>query len=366
MVIGRQTWFAMSEGTGLDTEQVLRIPASCKGAFVERLRRIPGIEEVACASRFASGMGAISARSYGPDGRPLQVEVAAVDYGFFHFYGLKPLAGQLPSPQHGGEGLAFGTPNAWQDGTYGGALPAAAVVNRAATRAMGFRSPQQAVGATFRMNSWNHAPVRILGVIPDFAYDATRGPPEPAFYPVIQDASSEITVRLQGGRIPETMATIRTAWKEAGEPRPLRTMFLSQFLDLIYADVLRQAWLIGALAAVAALIATLGLFGMAAFVCEQRTKEIGVRRALGASSADILRLMLWSFAQPVLWANLIAWPVGWWAMSRWLQGFSTRIALTPWYFLAAGAAAVAIAWLTVSYQSFRVARAKPVSALRYE
>jgi len=142
--------------------------------------------------------------------------------------------------------------------------------------------------------------------------------------------------------------------------------FNSEYLNQVYADVIREGWLIGALAGVAVLIAAMGLFGMAAFTAEQRTKEIGVRKAMGASTADVLRLMLWSFTQPVLWANLIAWPVAWWMMHRWLEGFAARIALSPGYFLAAGAAAVAIAWLTVSYQSLMVAKSKPVNALRYE
>jgi putative ABC transport system permease protein len=175
-----------------------------------------------------------------------------------------------------------------------------------------------------------------------------------------------ISVRLQAGRIPETRAAIEAAWRQDGEPRPLRMQLMSAFLDLVYADVQRQAWLIGALAGVAAFISALGLFGLAAFVSEQRTKEIGVRKALGASTLDILALIVWSFTRPVLVANLIAWPLGWWALDRWLQGFAQRISLSPWLFLAAGAAAFVIAALTVSGQALRVARAKPVGALRYE
>jgi len=368
LVISRQTRFAVNQATGLNTSQVLRIAAGCKGAFVERLRRIPGVEDLACSSTHASGFGELSQLSFMPDGRKFSMVVAPVDYDFFRFYGLKPLAGALPTPQHGEEGLAFGTPNTWADGNYAGTLPTAAVVNQAAVRAMGLGSPQHAIGATFHVNEKGRglAPVRIIGVIPDFSYDPTRGSPLPAFYPVIQGDSAIISVRLWAGRIPETMAAINAVWRQDGEPHPLRERFLSEFLNGVYADVLRQAWLIGALASVAGAISTLGLFGVAAFVSEQRTKEIGVRKAMGASAADILRLMLWSFAQPVLWANLIAWPVGWWAMSRWLQGFTAHIALSPWYFVAAGGAAVLIAWLTVSYQSFAVSRSKPVNALRYE
>ena len=119
-------------------------------------------------------------------------------------------------------------------------------------------------------------------------------------------------------------------------------------------------------AGLAIFIACIGLFALAAFTTERRTKEIGVRKAMGASTVDVVRLLLWQFARPVLWANLIAWPAAWWVMSRWLQGFAYRVGLSPWLFAGATALAVMIALATVSYQSLAVARAKPVSALRYE
>jgi putative ABC transport system permease protein len=368
MVIGRQTWFAINQATGLNTAQVLRISAGCKGAFVERVRRLPGVEDLACSSTYGGGLGSVSQLSFTPAGQKFAIIVTPVDYGFFRFYGLKPLAGGLPSPEHGEDGLAFGTPDIWADGHYAGRLPAAAVVNQAAVRAMRLGSPEQAIGAVFRVNEKGRglAPIRIIGVIPDYTYDLTEGPALPSFYPVIQDDSAIISVRLQAGRIPATLAAIREAWRQEGEPHPLRMRFLAEYLDALYAGVIRQAWLIGALAAVAGFISALGLFGLAAFVSEQRTKEIGVRKAFGASTADIVALLVWSFTRPVLVANLIAWPLGWWALDRWLHGFAQRISLSPWLFLAAGAAAFVIAALTVSGHALRVARAKPAGALRYE
>src|SRR6185312_2610310 len=316
MVIGRQTWFAINQATGLNTTKVLRISAGCKGAFVERLRRIPGVEDLACSSTYGGGLGSVSQLTFTPGGQKFAIAVVPVDYGFFRFYGLNPLAGALPSPAHGEDGLPFGTPDVWADGHYAGRLPTAAVINQAAVRAMSLGSPEKAIGATFRVNEKGRglAPIRIIGVIPDFTYDITQGPALPSFYPVIQDDSAIVSVRLQAGRIPDTRAAIEAAWRQDGEPHPLRMRFLTEYLDALYAGVIRQAWLIGALAAVAGFISALGLFGLAAFVSEQRTKEIGVRKALGASTADIVALLVWSFTRPVLLANLIAWPLGWWAL----------------------------------------------------
>ena len=118
--------------------------------------------------------------------------------------------------------------------------------------------------------------------------------------------------------------------------------------------------------ALALLLAAMGLFGLAAFTVERRTREIGVRKALGAHTSDVTRLLLWQFAKPVLAANLIAWPLVAWLMLRWLKGFAYHIDLPLWLFPAAAAAALSIALLTVSGHSMRVARAAPVKALRHE
>ena len=119
-------------------------------------------------------------------------------------------------------------------------------------------------------------------------------------------------------------------------------------------------------ALLAVIVACLGLFGLAAFTAERRTKEIGIRKVLGARSRDIVRLLAWQFSKPVIVANLIAWPVAWWLMRDWLNGFDQRIALGPAPFLTAAVLALGIAIVTVAGHAFRVARANPIHALRYE
>ena len=363
LVIANQTRFALTKGTGLDTDQVIVTGGpSCHGAFAERLGRIPGVKGFTCSSRQALGRSTFDEPIRTPDGRQLTAGIKPVDWGFFELYGLRALAGRLPDRSHGGDGTAFDDPRG------DNALPQGTVINQAMVRALGLASPQAAIGAVFQASNLpkQFTPLQIIGVIPDYAFDLTKGPVEPAYFPVVPDSDADLSFKVAADHIPETIAAVKAAWQASGPGIPLLWRFESDHLNQVYAGVIREGWLIGALAGVAVLIAAMGLFGTAAFTAEQRTKEIGVRKAMGASTAAVLRLMLWSFAQPVLWANLIAWPVGWWVMNRWLQGFAARIDLSPWYFLAAGGAALAIAALSVSGHALRVAGAKPVGALRYE
>jgi putative ABC transport system permease protein len=124
--------------------------------------------------------------------------------------------------------------------------------------------------------------------------------------------------------------------------------------------------LVDILSGIAIFIAGQGLFALAAFTAERRTKEIGIRKVLGARSRDIVRLLAWQFSKPVIVANLIAWPVAWWVMRDWLNSFDARIALGPTPFLLAGLLALAIAIGTIAGHAFKVARANPIHALRYE
>ena len=155
-------------------------------------------------------------------------------------------------------------------------------------------------------------------------------------------------------------------WKRIEGDAPLQRTFVTLFTMRLYIDTIVQGILITIAAVVALSIAALGLFALSAYTTERRTKEIGIRKAMGASSSDILRLLIWQFTQPVLWANLIAWPVSFVVLSGWLGGFAYHVGLEPWTFAAAAAAALAVAWVTVFIHALRVARAKPVGALRYE
>jgi putative ABC transport system permease protein len=371
LVIGRQTRFAMTSAVGLNTDQVLRIAVYCANrqgegdrAFVSRVAALPGVAASACSQGAAVGAGDQNSTALTGDGRSINAGLAPIGFGFFEVYGVKPLAGRLPSREHGEADQSLSTPGPSM------MMPKNVVINASLARALGFASPQDAVGKAFRIQHSQmpitYEPVTVIGVVPDVRFDLTKGPAKPLLYPVLPKWAGLLSVKVRAGRIPETLTAIDRLWTELGDPRPISRRFTSDFLNVVYAPTIRQGWLVGGLGVVALFLSCLGLFGLAAFVAERRTKEIGVRKAMGAATPDILRLLLWSFAQPVLWANLVAWPLGWWAMDQWLRGYSARISLSPAYFLAAGGAAVLIAALTVSFHAIRVARAKPGGALRYE
>jgi len=288
----------------------------------------------------------------------------AVDFGALEFYGLRPLAGRFFDHNHGDDGLlvngdAAGNPSV--------------VINETAMRKLGFSSPSQAIGKIVIWNRrrWSAKPTpgttgqsEIIGVSPDFALD-TRRQVLPQILYVDPISFSVLSVRLVGSQIPEALTAIDASWSQIKHTN-IHRRFLSQRLQDMYADIILQGTAITLGVGLAVAIAALGLFGLSAHSAEQRTKEIGIRKSMGAGTGDIMRLLMWQFTKPVLWANLIAWPSAGFLMSRWLQGFAHHVNMQPALFAASSALALVIALLTVSVHCWLVARAKPVAALRYE
>ena len=170
------------------------------------------------------------------------------------------------------------------------------------------------------------------------------------------------------GEVPALVQKIEAVWKEHFPLTPISHQFLTDMMDAQYAAEETQAQLFAAFSALAVVIACLGLYGLAAFTVEQRTKEIGIRKVLGASTLELVRLLVSQFSKPVLYANAIAWPLGWYFMSGWLESFEYRIDSSIILVVAfvAGLVALVVAWITVASRAVRVARTNPVHALRYE
>lgn len=243
------------------------------------------------------------------------------------------------------------------------------LVNRTAAQALGFGEPGAAVGKTFGFGingGGDLTPATIVGVVGDTRIRTLRDPLEPVVYLYDPTRTSQVLVRYAGANPSSVMDGIRRVWRKFEPEIPFQGRFAEDILAETYAAERARGALFLGFSGLAIAIACLGLYSLAAFATERRTKEIGIRKVLGATVRHIVRLLAWQFSKPVMLANLIAWPVAWWAMRDWLNGFDARIALTPGPFALAGLLALAVALATVSGHALRVARLNPIHALRYE
>jgi putative ABC transport system permease protein len=369
VTIWRQTDFALHDALRLDDSQVIRMAADCRSAFTQEVARIPGVKAVSCAHNSVLSIGAVNTVAVMPDRSLRTLGQGIVDVGFFEMHGLKPLAGRFFSRTQG-EDMVLDRPDP------GPELQPSIVLNESGARLLGFATPAAAVGRSVTWARWSAASTpggvppahasRVIGVVPDFTLGSVRDRIPASLYFVDPNATRFVLIKLDGRMIPETLRAIDMVWKRTGHDRPTAYVFENQAVQELYRDVITQGAALGVCSGLAICIACLGLFALAAFTTERRTKEIGVRKAMGADSLDVVKLLLWQFTKPVLWANLIAWPLAFWAMDQWLHGFAYRVDLPPWLFLSASAAAVLIAWATVSSHAWMVARGKAAAALRYE
>ena len=370
VTIARQTWYALNQGMRLDKDQVLFIAASpCTDRLRDAVLTVPGVKMAACvsASVIVPELSNILDDTV-IDGRRETMTVAPLDFGFFEVYGLKPLAGRLFDRNRPSDGFIAGS-----------AVNPPVVINETALKKLGFTSPQAALGHSIACHFHTNLdkafggeaalPSEIIGVVPDFTFGSMRALIQPTMYmvgPKVSYYSIALNAKLDGHHIPETLQGIDRVWKRIEGDAPIQRAFVTLFTMRLYIDTLVQGALITIAAVVALSIAALGLFALSAYTTERRTKEIGIRKAMGADTGDILKLLIWQFTKPVLWANLIAWPVSFLVLSGWLGGFAYHVDLAPWTFVVAAVAALVIAWATVFVHALRVALAKPVGALRYE
>ncbi len=247
----------------------------------------------------------------------------------------------------------------------------ALIINEAMARQMGW-APDEAVGKRFYGGGDGEPRGRIVGVVEDFHFTSLHQPVQPLVLALNTSPGAfnlfikYVAVRLAPDDVPGALAHVEQVWQRFVPNRPFDYFFLDERLDRLYKTEADMGRIAGAFALFALLVAGLGLFGLASYMAEQRTREIGVRKVMGASVNSILYLMTREFLQLVLIAFVIAVPLAYLAADRWLDGFAYSIDIAWWVFLLAGAAALGVALLTVSFQSVRAALVDPVKALRYE
>jgi putative ABC transport system permease protein len=203
-------------------------------------------------------------------------------------------------------------------------------------------------------------------VIKDFHIQSLHQQINPVMIRFMRGQPNYLIVKLISDSTPLTLLALENAWEEINPEIPLEYHFLNERIDQFYASEKKMGKIIMYFTVFALFIAALGLYGLASFISEQRTKEIGIRKAMGSSISRITYILSRDFARPVLLANLAAWPLAWFAMNKWLQNFSFRTDLALWIFPVAALITLLLALVTVNIQTIRAASANPVDALRYE
>jgi len=238
------------------------------------------------------------------------------------------------------------------------------IINETAQKMMGMASPLQ---QEFKLGDRIG---RIIGVVKDFHFSSFHKKIEPLIIVKPNDIKNTrftlLSVRLKPGNLQKSVASVEKIWEKVNPSAPFNFYFLDQFIDAQYRTEQRTAALLSYFSFLAILIASLGLYGLTLFMIETKTKEIGVRKVLGASIKSIVALLAKDFIKRILIANLIAWPVAYYFMNNWLKDFAYRINMSFWVFITSGVLALLIALLTVSIHAVRAARANPVKSLRYE
>ncbi|WP_308911653.1 ABC transporter permease [Pseudokordiimonas caeni] len=292
------------------------------------------------------------------------IGVQDVDHDFFKTYQIPIIAGRDYDRQYAGdsepsvEGLKEGD-----------VVNSNIIVNESVLNRLGFGTPEEALGKVFMIGRGNGVKnaLTIVGVVPDVHFQSLKTVKRPEMYALDADNYGNLTVRFTGD--PKALVSgVENIWRSLVTGVPISYEFVDEALAEEFDQEEATATMLALFAGLAVFVACLGLYGLAAFTAERRTKEIGIRKVMGATVTDIVRLLLWQFSKPVIIANLIAWPVAVWGMLSWLENFPYR--MEAWVLgplcLIAGLIALGIAWATVGGNAAQVARANPIKALRYE
>ncbi|MGH7601128.1 MAG: FtsX-like permease family protein, partial [bacterium] len=355
-VVYQQLEYMRNKKLGFEKENLVYVPAKENAgakyeAFKNELLQEPNIIGVTAQGSlpmFSVNSGTVSWEGKDPSIEQV-MENKAVDINFVELMNLKILEGRNFSTAHPSDAKE------------------AFIINEEAARIMGMDS---AVGKRITTAGRKGT---IIGVVQNAHFKSLHHKIQPQFFYVLTNFTSEVMnlygivlIKIKSTDIPKTIAAIENVWKRVNPNTPFEYHFLDETIDRQYAAEKKISAMANYFTILAIAISCLGLFGLAAFAAERRTKEIGVRKVLGATVTNIVSMLSQDFVKLVLVANIIAWPVAYFAMNKWLQNFAYRIDLGWWVFVFAGGAALLIALLTVSTQALKAALANPVDSSRYE
>jgi putative ABC transport system permease protein len=351
LIVHKQMRYIQSRNLGYDKEQVLVVPLNEDlrqnyEGFRNELLKYPGIENMTTSSYVPTrGSAHLSLRFEGRQEYLNQV-IYLVDKEFVSSYGLELLAGK-------------NIQNAIsKDGT------SEFLVSELTTQEAGYPSPRESIGKSVSFEQYRG---HIVGVVKDINIYSLHQAPYAISYMVTPiENHNYLSIRIRPLNISEAIGFIRKIWQERVPNYPLDYFFLDASFEQMHISDKKMSEIFSIFSILAIFVACMGLFGMATYIAEQKTKEIGVRKILGASVSSIYTLLSREFLKWVAFANILAWPVAYYAMHKWLQNFAFRAMIGWEVFLVSGGVALVISVATVSYQSIKAAVANPVDSLRYE
>ncbi|HWK53205.1 MAG TPA: ABC transporter permease [Hyphomicrobiales bacterium] len=374
-VVLLQMNFARKADLGFNTEQVVLVQGDLatglgprREEMLNRLRQHPNVINAAASSINPLAAIASLRRDVIPEGETEAVDIYGYPVGpnFLETFAIGLSAGRTFSSDRTAD--QYVAPTAETPLTQ-----ASFVLNEFAARQFGWTA-DEALGKSLKTpDKEGIVEGTVIGVVKDAYLESVREPIKPLMFYMppeysngTQSVYSRLSIKIRGDDIPETLAFIDSTWKAFNPSVDIRRDFLDSEFDAVYRDEQQQGRMFLYFASLAIVLACFGLFGLAAYNTERRTREIGIRKAIGGNVGSIVYLLTKDFSKLVLLANLIAWPIAYVSMSRWLDNFAYRIDLSPLVFIGSGVVALCIAWLTVGGTAAKAASAKPVLALRCE
>lgn len=359
LIVLNQISFIQSKNLGYDRSHVLVLPVDGKtGPVYNQLKDAfganPNVLSVTGAYEDPTSIGwgdGIKADD-GTGPKELTLNATPVDLNYLQTMGMELVAGRDFTRA---DFALQDTANNYAN------YRASYMLNEKAVLDLGW-TPEEAVGKTISRG----APGTVVGVVKDFHFESLHTPIGPLLVFLDTTLVRQLFVKVKGEQLATTLAALEKDWKARVSHRPFDYHFMDEDFNALYKAEERIADLFSVFAGIAIVLACLGLFALAAFTTTQRTKEIGIRKVLGATVTNIIRLLVTDFIKLIGIAVIIASPIAWWMMNKWLEDFAYRIDIEWWMFGVAGLAAVVIALLTVSWQAVRAAVANPVESLRDE
>ena len=361
-IVYRQTKYLNNADLGFNNEQVIYFQT--RGAveekletFKEEIKRSPNVLSVTSGYGLPgdqyAGDGVIT---FGPDGqKDRSANVFLGDHDYVKTLGLRIVAGRDFSKD-----MATDVREAF-------------LINETAVKEWGYGTPEKALGQPMHWNEWvpqdTLNPVKkgkIIGVVEDFHYKSLHEKVTPSVIQIYPQVVFKVAVKLKTADIKNTIAYINGVWNKFSPGYPLDYKFMDDTYGAMYKAESKLSDLLWIFTVMAIIVGCMGLFGLAAFSAEQRTKELGIRKVLGANAINIVGLLSKNFLVLVIISAVIAFPIAWWAMNNWLEDFPYRVAISWWVFGVAIVAALGVALLTVSFQAIKAALANPVKSLRTE